>query len=137
NQTFQATNLLTLFTLLIAAVGIYCAYYAAEVDRERHLTLLRVLGVNNREITQLSLLQLFFNAFVACVIALPLGVLIAWVSVHVILQYSFGWHFNLSYRPGYLAGILVAGILVALSAGFIPLYRSSKKTIITAFRKTA
>ena len=135
NQTFLATNLLTIFTLLIAAIGIYCACYAAEVDRERELTLLKLLGIKNREITWLSLLQLFFNSLVACLIALPLGILIAWVSVHIILQYSFGWHFNLSYQPWNLVTILIIAIMVALSAGFIPLYRLSKKTIITAFRE--
>jgi len=135
NQTFLATNLLITFTLLIAAVGIYCACYAAEVDRERELTLLRLLGITNRQITLLSLLQLFFNSFVACLVSLPLGLLIAWVSVHIILQYSFGWHFNLSYQPWNIAAILVVAILVALSAGLIPLYRLSSKTVITAFRE--
>ncbi len=134
-QTFQATNLLTIFTLFIAAIGIYCACYAAEIDRERQLTLLKVLGLNHREITSLSLLQLFFNAFVACLIALPLGLLIAWASVHIVLYYSFGWHFNLTYQPWYLAAILIVAILTALSAGLIPLYRLGKKTVITAFRE--
>ena len=86
-QTFQATHLLTLFTLLIAAIGIYCACYASEIDKQRQLTLLKVLGVNNREIAGLSLLQLGFNAMVACLVALPLGLLIAWASVHIVLQY--------------------------------------------------
>ena len=135
NQTFLATNLLTIFTLLIAAVGIYCACYAAEVDRERQLTLLKLLGIKNLELTLLSMLQLFFNSFVACLVALPLGLLIAWVSVHIILQYSFGWHFNLSYQPLKIAAILIIAILVALSAGLIPLYRLGRKTVITAFRE--
>ena len=135
NQTFLATNLLTIFTLLIAAIGIFCACYAAEVDRERQLTLLKLLGIKNLELTLLSMLQLFFNSFVACLVALPLGLLIAWVSVHIILQYSFGWHFNLSYQPLKIAAILIIAILVALSAGLIPLYRLSRKTVITAFRE--
>ena len=135
NQTFRATNLLTVFTLLIAALGIYCACYAAEVDRERQLTLLKVLGITHRETTLLSLLQLLVNALVACLLALPLGLLIAWASVHIILQYSFGWRFDLSYQPWHIGAILGIAILGALSAGVIPLYRLSKKTVITAFRE--
>ena len=135
NQTFRATNLLTVFTLLIAALGIYCACYAAEVDRERQLTLLKVLGITHRETTLLSLLQLFVNGLVACLLALPLGLLIAWASVHIILQYSFGWRFDLSYQPWDIGAILGIAILVALSAGVFPLYRLSKKTVITAFRE--
>ena len=133
-QTFQATNLLTLFTLMIAAIGIYCACYAAELDKQRQLTLLKVLGVSNREIGLLSLLQLFFNATVACLMALPLGLLIAWASVHIVLQYSFGWHFAVVFEPLVLSGILVGAIVIALLAGVIPLYRLSQKTVINAFR---
>jgi putative ABC transport system permease protein len=134
-QTFHATNLLTVFTLMIAAIGIYCACYAAEVDKQRQLTLLKVLGVNNREIALLSLLQLFFNALVAALIALPLGLLIAWASVHIVLQYSFGWHFAVVIQPLVLTAILGGAILIALLAGLIPLYRLSQKTVINAFRE--
>jgi len=135
-QTFAATNLLTIFTLLIAAIGIYCACYAAEMDKQRQLSLLKVLGVNSREITWLSLLQLFFNALVACLIALPLGLLIAWASVHIVLQYSFGWHFAVQVQPLVLAGIVGVAILIALLAGLIPLYRLSQKTVIDTFRES-
>ncbi|MCJ8274517.1 MAG: FtsX-like permease family protein, partial [Psychrosphaera sp.] len=134
-QTFMVTQVLILFTLLIAAIGIYCACYAAELDKQRQLTLLKVLGVNNREIAGLSMLQLFFNALVASLIALPLGIIIAWASVHIVLQYSFGWHFAIQIEAATLGIIITGAIAVALLSGLLPLYQLSRKTVINAFRE--
>jgi putative ABC transport system permease protein len=135
-QTFEATRLLTVFTLLIAAIGIYCACYAAQLNQQRQLTLLKILGINHIQLTGLSLLQLLFNALVACLIALPLGLLVAWASVHIVLQYSFGWHFAIVFEPLILLAILTGAIITALLAGLIPLYSLSRKTVITALRES-
>jgi putative ABC transport system permease protein len=136
DQTFKVTQLLIVFTLIIAAIGIYCACYAAQMDKQRQLTLLKVLGINHREIVGLSLLQLCFNTLVACLVALPLGLIIAWASVHIVLQYSFGWHFAIITQPVMLGGIIATAIAIALLAGVIPLYQLSKKTVINAFRES-
>ncbi len=134
-QTFMVTQVMILFTLLIAAIGIYCACYAAELDKQRQLTLLKVLGVNNREIAGLSMLQLCFNAIVASLIALPLGIIIAWASVHIVLQYSFGWHFAIQIEASTLSIIIISAVMVALLSGLLPLYQLSRKTVINAFRE--
>lgn len=135
-QTFQVTQLLIVFTLLIAAIGIYCACYSAQLDKQHQLTLLKVLGIKNSEIAGLSLLQLFFNAVVASLIAIPLGIIIAWASVHIVLQYSFGWHFAIVPQATMLVGIVASAIGIALLAGLIPLYSLSKKTVMSAFRES-
>ena len=134
-QTFNVTQLLIVFTLIIAAIGIYCACYAAQLNNLRQLTLLKVLGVNQRQLVGLSVLQLGFNALIAALIAIPLGLVIAWASVAIVLQYSFGWHFPIVIEEHLLIAIAIGAIFIALIAGAIPLYQQSRKTAMSAFRE--
>lgn len=134
-QTFKVTQLLIVLTLIIAAAGIYCACYAAQLNNQRQLTLLKVLGVSHRQLVGLSLLQLGFNAIIAALIAIPLGLMIAWASVAIVLQYSFGWHFPIVIEQGLLILIAISAIFIAVIAGAAPLYQQSRKTAISAFRE--
>jgi ABC-type antimicrobial peptide transport system permease subunit len=72
---------------------------------------------------------------VASLIALPLGIIIAWASVHIVLQYSFGWHFAIQIEAATLAIIITGAVVVALLSGLLPLYQLSRKTVINAFRE--
>ena len=132
-QTFAVTQILTLFTLLIAAIGIYCACYSAQLENTRQQSLLKILGLSHRQVAGLSLIQLGFNATVAALVAIPLGVMVAWASVHIVLQYSFGWHFAIQPQPATLALIASGAVLVALLAALFPLYRLGRQTNIEAF----
>ncbi|MCV6610707.1 MAG: ABC transporter permease [Amphritea sp.] len=126
-QTFQATQLLSLVILIIAAFGIFCACYIAQLDKLRQLALVHVLGLSYQRIISLSLLQLFINAGIASLVALPLGLLIAWACVHLVLKLAFGWYFNLNIDTARLL-LLVSGSLLTVVAGaLIPLLISSRR----------
>lgn len=131
-QTFKATSLLSLVILLIAAIGVYSANFIGQKDRVGQLTLLRIIGLNSRELFFLSWLQVLINSLIVCLVTLPLGILIAWTSVNLVLRYSFGWYFPLYIEPLPLLSILVGSILITLLAVVAPLYQSSKKTVINS-----
>lgn len=126
-RTFQATQLLSLVILIIAAFGIFCACYIAQLDKLRQLALVHVLGLSYRRIISLSLLQLFINAGIACCIALPLGLLIAWACVHLVLKLAFGWYFELSIDATQLAVLVCGSLFTVIAGAFIPLLLSSRK----------
>ena len=129
-QTFYATQMLSVVILLIAAVGIFCACYISQLDKKFELTVVRLLGVSGRQMTTLALLQLFINTFIACLVAIPLGLFVAWASVNIVLRYSFGWYFDLVINTFDITGIVLLSAAVVTIGGFLPLSMSAKRSNI-------
>lgn len=129
-QTFNATYLLAGMILLVAAIGIYCANHSGQRAQQREYTLLTVLGVSTQKLLGLALLQLLLSAFIGCLIALPLGLLVAWASIEILLHDAFGWTFALQVEPLSISLILVMALLLVGLAAFWPMYQRHRRSSI-------
>lgn len=129
-QTFHATQLLSIAILLIAAIGVYCASYTAQLEKQIQYRLVHILGLNSRKIAGLALLQLLINASLTCILALPLGILVAWASTNIVLRYAFGWYFDLIIDPQQLLLILFLSILALLAGALLPFYFNAKRSLL-------
>ncbi len=121
-RTFLATHLLGSVILLIACGGIFCTCYINRLDKSRQLALVRVLGLSAGKVHALSVLQVLCNTLLAALVALPLGVLTAWASIHIVLRYSFGWYFNVLLEPNEIAAVLGISLSLALLGASLPHY---------------
>lgn len=115
DRTFAVTRVLRLLAIIIAVVGIVSALTAIQTERLRQSALLRAIGMTQGQITSMSLLEAAVMGLIAGILALPLGVVTAWILASVVNRRAFGWsmdfHFDIS--------VLLEGVVIAVVAALI------------------
>lgn len=134
DRTFSIADTLGNITLVIAVFGIFFATVAGEVSRQKHISLLRCLGMSGRELILMGGLQLFVFGAIAMLIAMPLGLALANLVVDIVIKQSFGWTLEVQFIP---TEYLHSGALAMLSlmvAGAIPVLRMVRNTPMKSLR---
>jgi putative ABC transport system permease protein len=134
DHTFEVTSVLRLLALIVAAFGVTSALMALELDRTRELGVLRALGFTGGQVGALVTIETGLLGLVAGVLALPLGLVLAWVLVFVINRRSFGWTMDLALTPGALALAPALGIVAGLVGGLYPAWLMSRASPAQALR---
>ncbi|KHD26863.1 ABC transporter permease [Vibrio caribbeanicus] len=136
DRTFSIADTLGNITLVIAVFGIFFATIAGEVSRQKHISVLRCLGMSGRELVLMGSLQLFVFGAVSILIAMPLGIALANLVVDIIIKQSFGWTLELQFIP---SAYLQTGMLAMMSlvvAGAIPVLRMIRGTAMKSLRES-
>ncbi|MEZ8102993.1 ABC transporter permease [Vibrio bivalvicida] len=134
DRTFSIADTLGNITLVIAVFGIFFATVAGEVSRQKHISLLRCLGMSGRELIMMGSLQLFVFGAIAILIAMPLGLALANLVVDIVIKQSFGWTLEVQFIPtAYLHSSLLA-MFSLMVAGAIPVLRMVKNTPMKSLR---
>ncbi|KGY07816.1 ABC transporter permease [Vibrio sinaloensis] len=136
DRTFSIADTLGNITLVIAVFGIFFATIAGEVSRQKHISVLRCLGMSGRELVLMGSLQLFVFGAVSILIAMPLGIALANLVVDIIIKQSFGWTLELQFIP---SAYLQTGLLAMMSlvvAGAIPVLRMIRGTAMKSLRES-
>lgn len=134
DRTFAIADTLGRITLLIAVCGIFFATLAGEVSRQRHVSLLRCLGVSGKELVVIGSLQLCVFGAIALVIAMPLGLALARLVVDIVIKQSFGWTIQLQLIPGEYLKTAAWAMVTLMCAGAIPVIRLVRRPPISSFR---
>lgn len=117
-RTFTVTGALNILTLAVAGFAILMSLLTLAAIRVPQLAPAWALGLTRRHLGWLELARAVVLAALTAVLALPLGVALAWMLLAVVNVAAFGWRlpmhlFPLDYaRLGLLA--LVAAVLAAL-----------------------
>ncbi len=125
DRTFAITGSLTLVALVVAVIGLYNALLAMRLNSENTAKLLTALGVAPAELRRLALLRALCVGLLAILLAIPLGVAMAWLLCNVINPRAFGWSLNLQLAPTEMLVPLVWGLVAALLAGWLPVPREA------------
>ena len=134
DRTFVITDTFGNITLLIAVCGIFFATLAGEVSRQRHVALLRCLGVSAKELVLVGALQLFVFWAIALLIAVPLGIMLANLMVDVLIRDSFGWTMQVELVTSKYIETALFSMLALLVAGALPVLRLVRKSPMTSLR---
>ena len=134
DRTFLITNVLRLLAIVVAFVGILSALMALQLERSRELAVLRALGLTPAQLWQLVMTQTGLMGLVAGLLAIPCGLLLSVVLVHVVNLRSFGWTMQLTVSPAVLAQALVLAVVAALLAGIYPARRMMRTSPALALR---
>ncbi len=126
DRTFTITHVLRLLAIGVAFVGVLSALMALQLERAREFAVLRATGLTPRQLWALVSLQTGLLGVLAGLFALPLGVALAYVLVHVINQRSFGWSLQLVVAPEVLLQALGLALLAAALAGLYPSWKMSR-----------
>ncbi|MCR9277544.1 MAG: ABC transporter permease [Pseudomonadaceae bacterium] len=124
DQTFAITRALTVLALLVAGFGTLAAMLALRLAQARQLALLRALGVSRRELWLMEVVRGLTLGGFACALALPLGLLMAWILCAVINPRSFGWMVSFQPTPAMVLPALAIGLGAALAATLISNWRA-------------
>src|SRR5690606_20243308 len=79
----------------IAFLGVLSALLSIELEKAREHAVLRAVGLAPRGLATLTLTQTTLLGFAAAVAAIPIGIALAALLVHVINRRSFGWPMSL------------------------------------------
>ena len=134
DRTFQVTEVLRLLAGIVAFLGIMSAVMALQLEREREFAVLRSLGMSIRELFGQNLAQTALLGLAAGLAALPLGIALAWLLVHVINLRSFGWSMDFVVSLDPMLAALAMAIGAAVLAGLYPALVGARADMGLAWR---
>ncbi len=123
NRTFAVTSALNAFTLGVAGVALLTSLLTLSNSRLPQLAPLWALGLTRRRLAFIELLKTMSVAFITALLALPLGILVAWCLVAVVNVKAFGWRLPLYVFPWQLIELLAVAMLAALLATCLPILK--------------
>lgn len=134
DRTFEVTAVLRLLAFIVAFVGVLSALLALELERVRELGVLRALGLTPGQVSRLVVTQTGLMGLVAGLLALPMGIVLSVVMIHVVNKRSFGWTLDMEIGPEVLAQAVGLALVGALLAGLYPAWRMSHTSPAEALR---
>jgi putative ABC transport system permease protein len=135
DRTFAITDVLRLLTILVSFVGVLSALMALQMERTRELGVLRATGLTPRELWRLITLQTGLMGVIAGLLAIPVGLALAFILIFVINQRSFGWTLQVHISPIILLQALVLAVLAAVLAGLYPAWKMARTSPAEALRE--
>ena len=123
DRTFVVSDALTAVGLIVAVMGLYNAITALQLKRDREFRLLQAIGFTAQDLMRMSVAQAVWLAGIALVLAVPLGLGIAWMLCDHINPRAFGWSIPLRPSMAAMAKPILFGFIVAPLAGWLPALR--------------
>ncbi|WP_085692755.1 MULTISPECIES: ABC transporter permease [unclassified Pseudomonas] len=127
NRTFAATAALNSLTLGVAGVALFINLLTLGQTRLGQLAPLWALGVRRTHLVWLSLGQTLLLSSLTVLLAIPLGILLAWCLVAVVNVQAFGWRLPLYVFPAQLLHLAVLGMFTSLLASAWPLWQLARR----------
>jgi putative ABC transport system permease protein len=126
NRTFAVTAALNAFTLGVAGIALLTSLLTLGNSRLPQLAPLWAMGLTRRKLAAIELLKTMSVALITTVLALPLGLLVAWCLIAVVNVKAFGWRLPFHVFPLQLLELLGVAMLAALLAALLPMIRLAR-----------
>ncbi|WP_159005777.1 ABC transporter permease [Bradyrhizobium sp. S69] len=120
NRTFAVTAALNAFTLGVAGIALLTSLLTLGNSRLPHLAPLWAIGITRRRLAAIELLKTLSVALITTLLALPLGLLVAWCLIAVVNVKAFGWRLPFHVFPLQLIKLVAVAMLAALAAALVP-----------------
>ncbi|WP_420587043.1 FtsX-like permease family protein [Ruegeria sp.] len=122
-KTFVVTSALNVLTLGVAGFAILTSLLTLWTQRLPQIAPVWALGLTRARLARLELLRSVLLAALTAVLALPLGLILAWTLLAVINVQAFGWRLPMFLFPADWAYLLVLTLLAAFFAAALPALR--------------
>jgi putative ABC transport system permease protein len=127
DRTFRITEVLRVVSLIVAFIGVLSALMALQLERSKEYAVLRALGLTRGQIAGLISGESLLMGLLAGCVAIPTGVLMAWVLIQSVQRRAFGWTMPFSVDGGLLLQTLLVGLLAAGLAAIYPAWCSAHR----------
>ena len=125
-RTFAVTAALNALTLGVAALAMLASLLTLASLRLPQLAPVWATGLTRARLAWLDLLRTVVLAALAAVLALPLGLALAWVLLAVVNVEAFGWRLPMQVFPADWLLLVLAALAAALVAGALPALRLAR-----------
>lgn len=122
-RTFAVTGALNVLTLAVAAFAILMSLLTLAAMRLPQMAPVWAMGVTQRRLAGLEILRAVLLAAVTAVLALPLGLALAWVLLAIVNVEAFGWRLPMYLFPGEYARLMFFALIAAVLAALWPARR--------------
>jgi len=126
NRTFAVTAALNAFTLGVAGVALLTSLLTLANSRLPQLAPLWAIGITRRKLAAIELLKTLSVALITTLLALPLGLLVAWCLIAVVNVKAFGWRLPFHVFPLQLLQLLAVAMAASLLAALLPVIRLAR-----------
>jgi len=126
NRTFAVTAALNAFTLGVAGVALLTSLLTLSNSRLPQLAPLWAIGITRRKLAAIELMKTMSVALITALLALPLGLLVAWCLIAIVNVKAFGWRLPFHVFPLHLIGLLAVAMLAALLAAALPVLKLAR-----------
>jgi putative ABC transport system permease protein len=136
NRTFAVTAALNAFTLGVAGIALLTSLLTLGNSRLPQLAPLWAIGITRQRLAMIELLKTMSVALITALLALPLGLMVAWCLIAVVNVKAFGWRLPFHIFPLQLAELLLVAMAASLVAAAVPvlkLARMEPATLIKVF----
>jgi putative ABC transport system permease protein len=126
NRTFAVTAALNTFTLGVAGIALLTSLLTLGNSRLPQLAPLWAIGITRRQLAAIELLKTMSVALITTLLALPLGLLVAWCLITVVNVKAFGWRLPFQIFPLQLVELLCVAMAASLLAALIPVIKLAR-----------
>jgi putative ABC transport system permease protein len=126
NKTFAVTAALNAFTLGVAGVALLTSLLTLSNSRLPQLAPLWAIGITRRRLAAIELLKTMSVALITTLLALPLGLLVAWCLIAVVNVKAFGWRLPFHFFPLQLLELLGVAMAASLLAALLPVLKLAR-----------
>jgi putative ABC transport system permease protein len=120
DRTFAVTHALNALTFGVAGVALFTSLATLGTMRLPQLAPLWAMGLTLRRLAALELARTLVLALLTAVIAIPLGVALAWALVAVVNVQAFGWRLPLALFPAEWLRLVALAVVAAGLAALWP-----------------
>ena len=126
---------LRILATAVAVIGVLSALMALQLERAREVGVLRAQGLLPRDVWRLVVTETGILGGIAGAFAVPVGIGLALVLIHVINRRAFGWSIETTIPLDVpIQAVGLAG-LAALLAGAYPAWRMARTPPASALRE--
>jgi putative ABC transport system permease protein len=126
NRTFAVTAALNAFTLGVAGIALLTSLLTLSNSRLPQLAPLWAIGITRRKLAATELLKTMSVALITTLLALPLGLGVAWCLIVVVNVKAFGWRLPFHVFPLQLFELLGVAMTAAFFAALLPVLKLAR-----------
>jgi putative ABC transport system permease protein len=126
NRTFAVTAALNAFTLGVAGIALLTSLLTLSNSRLPQLAPLWAVGFTRRRLAAIELLKTMSVALITTLLALPLGLGVAWCLIAVVNVKAFGWRLPFHIFPLQLLELLGVAMAASLCAALLPVLKLAR-----------
>jgi putative ABC transport system permease protein len=125
-RTFAVTGALNAFTLGVAGVALLTSLLTLANSRLPQLAPLWAIGITRKRLAAIELTRTMAVALITALLALPLGLLVAWCLIAIVNVKAFGWRLPFHVFPLHLLWLLLVALAASLLASALPVARLAR-----------
>jgi len=126
NRTFAVTSALNAFTLGVAGIALLTSLLTLANSRLPQLAPLWAIGITRPRLAAIELTKTLAVALFTSLLAVPLGLLVAWCLIVIVNVKAFGWRLPFHVFPLQLVELVAVALIASLLAALLPVLRLAR-----------